>query len=537
MSSKKYVRVPPDSAGKRIQHDVTLLVEYSSGTTAFKIGDKVVGQSSQVRGEIGRVINGSTTVEGSFYLVIELDSDENLTVGETLLVDGVPYAQVANSTPLYSQRIQIVGGTNTTNVVNIDDRGAIYTRSADGSNLYDAFGKLEVSQNTTIGEYSFQYDKLPEEIYYEMVGNASIGHQPRFSGILLSCDTTSGDSAIGTTHLYHKYQASVSQHVGMSVSIGDAGKDNVVRRWGYFDQEDGMFFERDGQTLNVVIRSSATGQIEELRIPQSQWNGDRLNGEGGTFNLSRYALDPTTLFLWWIDFHWYGAGVVRFGIQLNGKRIVCHQTSSEDRGGLPFIRKASLPIRFEQFNTDTSISISEMRVVEASVNTTGRFLPKYKSFGIEGEIPPLPISSNSFVPLFSGRLKQEFKGSDNRTVALPRDISAYVMGNGPIEVQIIKNGTLAGDTWTIDAGAESAVEIDATASSITGGRLVWKDIIGPNTKEKMDLTPVFNFEQGDTVKRHANIEDYDTFTLLARIVIPGGDPVNASFVLTVSEIQ
>jgi hypothetical protein len=36
-----------------------------------------------------------------------------------------------------------------------------------------------------------------------------------------------------------------------SLSCGDSGKDGVVRRWGLFDEEDGVYFELDGLTFSV----------------------------------------------------------------------------------------------------------------------------------------------------------------------------------------------------------------------------------------------------------------------------------------------
>ena len=45
---------------------------------------------------------------------------------------------------------------------------------------------------------------------------------------------------------------------------------------------------------------------------------------------------------------------------------------------------------------------------------------------------------------------------------------------------IIIGGTTSGGTW-VDAGSDSSVEYNLTATSITGGRIAeWKQIIGSN---------------------------------------------------------
>jgi len=147
-------------------------------------------------------------------------------------------------------------------------------------------------------------------------------------------------------------------------------------RVGMFDQQNGFFFEFDGQTLYAVLRNSinqingtvavtngsnivtGTGsafssqlligdyivirgqsykvltitsdtvlQVSpeyrgttisgalvsrtiDFRIPQSSWY-DRADGTGP----SGYNIDLTRMQMWYIDYSWYGAGVVRFGFR------------------------------------------------------------------------------------------------------------------------------------------------------------------------------------------------------------------------------
>lgn len=524
MAEMKYIQVPPDSTGKRVGHSLMVHLHYVGGTNPFEIGDIVIGEQSGVTGEIASMTQASTISEGVVHILVDDMSPEDFVQGENLRVDNIVYAQADIYQNIYHPKVQ-VAGRNSGNVVAVDNKGAMFTRGTDGSNQFDAFGKMEVSQRTTIGEYVFTYDDLPDDLHKETVGTASIQHQPQSVSLLMSTGTTTGDSAKVRSHLYHKYQASIAQTFNLSLAIGDNGKENVVRRWGYFDDDDGLFFELEGTNMCVTVRSSVSGTVQETKYEQSNWNGDRMDGTGGSFNLSRNVLDLAKLNVYWIDFQWLGAGRVRFGVIVDGERITCHSTEFKIQStSLPFMRTGTLPVSFEQENTGTVASTSEMRMVCCSVSCEGAFSPQYRSFSSPYELPPSEISTSSYAPLFSGRAKQMFKGKDNRIVILPRSISIYVHGTSPVAMSFIKNGTLTNDSWTLDIGPESGTEIDGTATDIAGGRTIWTRVVAPGKPLELNLEYLFNLEQGETVIRHADVLNYDSFTLMGRLLVTG-DPV------------
>ena len=535
MAEMKFIRVPPDSTGKRVTHGLTIHLLYNGGTQDFEVGDTVIGENSGAIGEVGLVQEGSTTEQGALHVIMALESPDSFSQNENIIVNGTTYAQVASQIPVYSQHVQMVGGNNTTHTVAVDEKGAMFTRAAEGSHQFDAFGKLEVSQRTTIGEYTFNYDRQDEYIEYEELGSGVVTHQPDYSGILFTCGSNTGDVARGTSHLYHKYQPSIGQVFQATVSMGDEGKDNLIRRWGYFDQKDGMFFELNGSDLSVVIRSSATGTVAETRILQKDWNVDRLNGEGGTFNLSGENLDITKINIWWIDFQWLGAGRIRFGIVIDGVRITIHSQTG-NISHLPYTSTGTLPVRFCQENVGSVTSSSQMRVVCCTVGCEGDFKPQHIGFSPQFDTPPIAVNSFTEKPLFSARSKVEFKGKENRAVILARTLTGIVTG-APIAIRIYKNATLTGDLWVLDPGPSSSGELDGNATAVTGGRLLWSKILAPNESIEQDISYLFNYEQGETIKRHANIAEYDTYTLTARLIDPDDPPAKVSITLNWLEIQ
>jgi hypothetical protein len=182
-------------------------------------------------------------------------------------------------------------------------------------------------------------------------------------------------------------------------------------RVGMFDQQNGMFFEFDGQTLYAVLRNSinqlngtvsvtagsaaVTGDANcqfasqlapgdfivirgmtyrvititsntamqispeyrgtsdltnclvsktlEIRIPQSQWT-DPCNGTGP----SGYVLDLTRMQMWFVDYSWYGAGVVRYGIRTtNGNINYVTQIQNNNKQFEAYMRSGNMAAHYE----------------------------------------------------------------------------------------------------------------------------------------------------------------------------------------------
>ena len=82
----------------------------------------------------------------------------------------------------------------------------------------------------------------------------------------------------------------------------------------------------------------------DLRIPQSVWNLDRLDGTGP----SGYTIDITRMQMWFIDYSWYGAGVIRWGVRATGGQIIyCHQLVNNNRQFEAYMRSGNLPSHYE----------------------------------------------------------------------------------------------------------------------------------------------------------------------------------------------
>ena len=184
-------------------------------------------------------------------------------------------------------------------------------------------------------------------------------------------------------------------------------------RLGMFDQQNGLFFEHDGQdtylvrrgsvqqiagTVNITTGTNTVNGINTLfsnqlipgdfivikgmsyrvqsiasntllyilpeyrgptitngivtktidtRIRQDQWNIDRLDGTGP----SGYILNPNKMQMFYIDYSWYGAGFIRWGIRANNGNVhYVHKMLNNNINAEAYMRSGNLPARYEEHN-------------------------------------------------------------------------------------------------------------------------------------------------------------------------------------------
>lgn len=188
------------------------------------------------------------------------------------------------------------------------------------------------------------------------------------------------------------------------------GWNDAVVRSGLFDDQNGMFFEHDGSYLYAVKRSSTeqimgviavsqnsstvTGtntkflsqlneedyivikgvsylvtkitsdtsltispdykglsisntkivRTNDIRVRQDDFNLDPVNGNGPT----GYNLDPNKMQMVFIDYSWYGAGRIRWGLRLqDGSIQYIHQAPQNNVNTEAYMRSGNIPARFE----------------------------------------------------------------------------------------------------------------------------------------------------------------------------------------------
>ena len=146
------------------------------------------------------------------------------------------------------------------------------------------------------------------------------------------------------------------------------------------------------------------GIPNDIRIPLPYWNGDAA---------TIASLDWTRVQMIWMEYAWYGGGLLRWGAFINGEPVVLNYTGAGNRvyGSLtqqgPWSRTGNLPVRYEQRNLGTTAANNDMLhygvsvVVEGGADDQRGFT---YSYGMAAATPQKTIAgANTRYPILSIR--------------------------------------------------------------------------------------------------------------------------------------
>lgn len=333
----------------------------------------------------------------------------------------------------------------------------------------DAFGRMRVSNPLTLFDSYHRY-QINDKFITSTSGTANTEYQINQSVVDMNVGTTSGDRVYRESKRVFAYQPGKSLLI-MNTFVLNAQKTNVRQRVGYFNTENGIFFENDGTSNWLVLRSYVTGSVVETRIAQVNWNIDKFDGTGQSSqsaHLGRGSLDITKSNIFWVDIEWLGVGDVRCGFVVDGLMHTAHIFHNDNINASTYMTTAILPIRYEIENTGTSNSVSKMKQICSTVISEGGYTLEGRARSVD-----IPITSpkdlptaGTFTPVISIRLKHSFKDA----LVVLKDVDFFGLTNNTnYRYKIIIGGTLTGASFA-SASNDSSVEYDLSATAISGGR-------------------------------------------------------------------
>ena len=320
----------------------------------------------------------------------------------------------------------------------------------------DAFGRLRVSTPLTLFDSSHRYKDNGLWSTSNTAG-ATYAFSPNEGLVTLNLPTTANAEIIRETNKVFSYQPGKSLFI-LNTFVPAAPKTNLRQRIGYFGAQNGIYYELEGNTAYFVERSYTTGALVETRKPQNEWSENTLP-----------SLDKSKAQIFWIDIEWLGLGTVRCGFVIDGKFVHCHSFHHANRIISTYITTASLPIRYEIKNTDTTASVSTMKQVCSSVISEGGYELRgiQQAIGTAITAPRTLATAGTFYPVVSLRLKSTALDA----IVIPTAISVLGLGDSTYNWQIRSNVTTTAGSW-VSAGADSAIEYNLTGTGITGGRVL-----------------------------------------------------------------
>jgi len=379
---------------------------------------------------------------------------------------------------------------------------------------YDAFGRLRVSEPYTLFDSQNRY-VTDNQFDTSTATGGSTTFLSNEATVRLDVTTSSGSEVVRQTYRSFPYQPGKSL-LTLETFTMNAAKTNLRQRVGFFNTQNGLFFQQTNSTLSFVLRSNSLptpGTPSDTRtVNQADWNGDKLDGTGP----SGITLDVTKTQILFFDFEWLGVGRVRCGFFQDGQFIVCHTFDNENIQPSVYMTTAILPLRYEITNTGTTASSSSMKQICSTVISEGG----YAQTSVEHVARMINLSASNYLtttfkPLVSIRLASTALGA----VVLPVNLNFLPSTADNFEIALIKNGTLTSASYTA-VPSDSNVEYDISATAISGGTTLYNEwatgktgrsIISSGTGYQWDL------QLGASL---AGVSD--VLTLVARTVTTGG---------------
>jgi len=294
-----------------------------------------------------------------------------------------------------------------------------------------------------------------------------------------------------------KSQAILSSFVFGAAQLG------VIKRTGYFDDYNGIFFEQDQTgSLQLVIRSATngTGSLQENRVKQENWNVNTLSSGDA-------ALDITKSQLFFVDFQWLGIGRVRCGFVINGVTVICHVFDHSNKTDVVYMSNPNLPVRCEIRNTTTATG--SMEQICSTVFSEGGYSESGTTWATSNTALRT-ITSASTMPVLAIRLKTSYNGLPNRAFVRLEDVSIFSKD------QTVKYRLLRLDSGSITTGAwvsvdpDSVVEYNVTATSYTDGHEFLNGFVAAGGSGVGNAASGISQRAGTTNKINYIAQDYDS---------------------------
>lgn len=366
----------------------------------------------------------------------------------------------------------------------------------------DAFARLRFSQPETIFDSKQIVDGLP--IFWDDQQTSGSGatsvHNTNQASSTLSVSVSTAGKRVRQTYRRFNYQAGKSQLIVRTGVLGDPIS-GITKEFGLHDDENGLFFASGSGNVSVNIRTFTSGAAVTTSIPQSLWNGDRLDGTGE----SGLNIDWNNATIFFFDFEWLGVGDVRFGIFYKGKPVICHIFENSSAKTVVYMSTPNLPLRTSIENDGTGIAaditdICSTVISEGGIQNTGLTL------GINRGSTSFTTGNNTnLYPLIAIRLNSSYLGSTVK----PESFSLVCTSTATYAWYLLLDPTVTGTVFSWTALSNSSIDYDVSTTNATtvSGGTVLKTGVGRETNQggSGSAAVINDFALGSDISGTSNI--------------------------------
>jgi hypothetical protein len=229
----------------------------------------------------------SATILNPITAVVVSTNNNTLSVsGSFTVVNPVTALNITNTVAVSTTQtfpVSVVNPTTTMSVTVTNPGSAATLVTFGDSAQLDANHRLRVAIPQQSWWYVSSVDKDGDLRLIETTTNgASSIFVQNLASVTITPGLSSNGSVIRASRRRFKVRPGVSHQWTGTVNF-DGQDDGTIKRLGLFTNYNGMFFELSGADFNVVVRRRLTdGTLAEERVNRNNFNGDKLDGNGGS---------------------------------------------------------------------------------------------------------------------------------------------------------------------------------------------------------------------------------------------------------------
>jgi hypothetical protein len=332
--------------------------------------------------------------------------------------------------------------------------------------MVDSATRLRVSNPLTLFEHNNQYGTTLLKWDILNTGTGALTDNANGSTTLSTGGGAINAACTRASRAYQHYQVGKSYYFGSSFNFG-TGTTNVSKRVGLYDNNNGVFLEQNGSTINLNFRTNTSGSVVTTQVAQANWNVDTMQGTGP----SGFTFNPNALNDFRIDF--FGGFAIRCYLYGNGRFNLIHTVENASVTSPTNIGPATtnLTLRAEIVNLAAVTGANTMLVYNANLMSEGaqEQVPTY-SFGSGNGTTTVAVTTRR--PVFSIRANTTGPGRSIQNYGQVIPYSTDIYSDQSVYYELIVNGTLTGPSFSA-LSSQSLIMTDVSATGITGGMSIF----------------------------------------------------------------
>ena len=234
-----------------------------------------------------------------------------------------------------------------------------------------------------------------------------------------------------------------------------------------------------GATATIVQTKAGVASVDTF-IPQSDWNGDKLDGTGA----SGVTITPLKGNVFEIDLQYLGFGVIVIYAEVatansnNAEFVAIHTIKNPNTLILPIFTNPSFPFTMAAYSAGSTTNLTVSCASFAGF-IEGKKVLHGNRFTYFNQLTT--VGSTNFQALFTIMNTRYYAGKANQSVINLLSVSGAIKHTSPVIYYLIRGGTLQGNPSFSQLSSLSCSVWDSSSTTVTytnGEQLIWTGHLG-----------------------------------------------------------